>query len=58
VFSFIMFGILKAVNHLRVDPVADKISIDAYEHGTSLWPDVMPLPSMTVEKGKVRPSGD
>lgn len=49
--AFIMFGILKAVNHLRVDPVADKISIDAYEHGVSAWPDVLPLPSMTIEKG-------
>jgi Amt family ammonium transporter len=58
VFAFIMFGILKAVNHLRVDPVADKISIDAYEHGTSVWPDVMPLPSVTIEKGARPAIGD
>lgn len=56
VFAFIIFGMLKAVNHLRVDPVADRIGIDAYEHGTSLWPDILPLPSVTIEKGVRRPA--
>jgi ammonium transporter, Amt family len=59
VMSFAMFYGLKAINRLRVDPVADKISIDAYEHGTSVWPDVLPVPSVSVEKGKKMPaSGD
>jgi Amt family ammonium transporter len=56
VMSFAMFYGLKAINRLRVDPVADKISIDAYEHGTSVWPDVLPVPSVSVEKGKKMPA--
>lgn len=42
--SIAMFGILKAVNHLRVNKLADVIGIDAYEHGASVWPDVLPVP--------------
>jgi Amt family ammonium transporter len=58
VFSLIMFGALKSFNRLRVDKVADKIGIDAYEHGTSVWPDVSPAPSMTIVKGAKAPAGD
>ncbi len=39
-FSFLMFGGLKAIGRLRVNPEADGIGIDAYEHGASVWPDV------------------
>ncbi len=44
--SFIMFGALKAIGHLRVNPKAemDGNFIDNYEHAQSIWPDVMPLP--------------
>lgn len=44
--SVIMFGALKAIGHLRVNPKAemDGNSIDNFEHGQSVWPDVMPLP--------------
>lgn len=44
--SFIMFGALKAIGHLRVNPKAelDNNFIDNYEHGQSIWPDVLPLP--------------
>jgi len=44
--SFIMFGALKAVKHLRVNPLAevDGNFIDNYEHGQSIWPDVLSLP--------------
>ncbi len=47
--SVIMFGALKAVNRLRVHPTADDIGIDVYEHGASIWPDVLPLPGTTPE---------
>jgi Amt family ammonium transporter len=40
--SVAMFGVLKAVNRLRVNKKADEIGIDMYEHGASLWPDVLP----------------
>jgi ammonium transporter, Amt family len=45
--SFIMFGALKAIKHLRVNPKAelDGNFIDNYEHGQSIWPDLLPLPS-------------
>lgn len=44
--SVIMFGGLKAIGHLRVNPKAevDGNFIDNYEHGQSIWPDVLPLP--------------
>lgn len=44
--SVIMFGALKALKHLRVNPKAeeDGNSIDNYEHGQSIWPDILPLP--------------
>ena len=41
--SFIMFAALNAVNILHVDPEADRIGIDAYEHHASVWPNVLPL---------------
>lgn len=50
--SFLMFGALKMFKHLRVNPKAeeDGSSIDIWEHGQSIWPDVLPLPdSMPVE---------
>jgi len=41
--SGIMFSALKAVGLLRMPTAADAIGIDAYEHGASTWPDVLPL---------------
>lgn len=41
--SFVMFGALKAVDLLHVDPEADRIGIDAYEHHASVWPNILPL---------------
>lgn len=67
VMAFVMFGALKAVNLLRVHTAGDKMGIDAFEHGVSLWPDVLPMPSMTqTPKGSAvsapqtspAPSGD
>lgn len=40
----LMFGLLKAINRLRVSSKADVVGIDVYEHGASIWPDVLPLP--------------
>jgi ammonium transporter, Amt family len=48
--SFIMFGALNAIGRLRVDPVADVIGIDAYEHGVSVWPDILPMPSLVLSE--------
>ena len=41
--SVVMFGALKAVRRLRVHPQADVVGIDVFEHGASLWPDVLPF---------------
>lgn len=41
--SFAMFYVLRAANILHVDPEADRIGIDAYEHHASVWPNVLPL---------------
>ncbi|MDZ8080354.1 MAG: ammonium transporter [Nostoc sp. SerVER01] len=43
-FAFLMYGGLKAIGRLRVNPEADRIGIDAYEHGASVWPDVYAIP--------------
>jgi Amt family ammonium transporter len=42
--SVIMFGLLKAINRLRVAKTGDELGIDVYEHGASIWPDVLPMP--------------
>jgi len=41
--SFIMFRVLNAIDILHVDPEADRIGIDAFEHHASVWPNVLPL---------------
>ncbi|MBL8154756.1 MAG: ammonium transporter [Anaerolineae bacterium] len=38
----LMFGLLKAMGRLRVASKADEIGIDNYEHGVSVWPEVLP----------------
>ncbi|BBC26566.1 ammonium transporter [Pseudanabaena sp. ABRG5-3] len=43
IFSFVMFGVLNSMGLLRVNPEADLIGIDVYEHGASAWPDVYPI---------------
>ncbi|MEA5605038.1 hypothetical protein [Nostoc sp. UHCC 0252] len=48
-FSFLMFGGLKALGHLRINSEANRIRIDAYEHGASLWTDVYPLKQFIAE---------
>jgi Amt family ammonium transporter len=44
--SVLMFGALKMMGRLRVNPKAemDGNFIDNYEHGQSVWPDLLPLP--------------
>jgi Amt family ammonium transporter len=49
----VMFLALKAVGRLRVNPKADEVGIDVYEHGASLWPDVLPV----GDDGMMMPSG-
>ena len=49
IFSFIMFGLLKAVGLLRVNEEADRIGIDVYEHGASAWPDVYPIDDLQFD---------
>jgi hypothetical protein len=41
-----MFAALKALGHLRVNAKAeaDGNFIDNYEHGQTIWPDILPLP--------------
>ena len=46
--SAAVFLALKSVGLLRMPTAADEIGIDAYEHGASVWPDVLPVP---VSKG-------
>jgi Amt family ammonium transporter len=50
--SVIMFGALKAIGKLRVSSKADVVGIDIYEHGASLWPDVLPFPEDDIAQGK------
>ena len=40
--SLLMFGGLKLIHRLRVNKKADEIGIDFYEHGATVWPDVLP----------------
>ncbi len=61
--SVLMFGALKAFKHLRVNPKAeaDGMSIDIWEHGQSIWPDILPLPdeaevALVSAKGTTAPA--
>jgi Amt family ammonium transporter len=38
-FAFLMFTGLNAIGKLRVNPEADKVGIDNYEHGATVWSD-------------------
>ena len=49
--SFLMFGALKAAGLLRMHEEANEIGIDAYEHGASLWPNVLPLGEPNTDGG-------
>jgi Amt family ammonium transporter len=40
--SIITFAGIKALGVLRVPAKAEEIGIDAYEHGASVWPDILP----------------
>ena len=42
--STVMFAALNALGILRMPATADEIGIDAYEHGASVWPDVLAVP--------------
>ncbi|MBD2178344.1 ammonium transporter [Pseudanabaena sp. FACHB-1998] len=50
VFSFLMFGTINALGLLRVNPEADRIGIDVYEHGASAWPDVYPIDDLQYDE--------
>ncbi len=51
--SAVMFLALKALGLLRIPAKGEAIGIDAYEHGASIWPDVLPMPEdVPVEGGK------
>jgi ammonium transporter, Amt family len=52
-FAFLMFGGLKVFGLLRVNPEADRIGIDVYEHGVSVWPDVYPIDDFLDESEKM-----
>lgn len=47
--AFLMFGALKAAGLLRIHADAEAVGIDVYEHGASLWPDVLPLDEPVAE---------
>jgi ammonium transporter, Amt family len=46
--SIVMFGALKAMGLLRIDEAAEDMGIDVYEHGATVWPDVLDI---DAEKG-------
>ncbi len=47
----LVFGILKSIGKLRIPAKAEAIGIDAYEHGATVWPDVLGLAGETTEVG-------
>lgn len=46
--STVMFVALKALGVLRISEHGEDMGIDAYEHGASVWPDVLPMPGDMV----------
>jgi len=47
----LMFGGLRALGLLRMPASADMVGIDAYEHGASVWPDILPVPGDSPAAG-------
>ncbi|MBI1276610.1 MAG: ammonium transporter [Anaerolineaceae bacterium] len=43
--SLVLFFILRALNILRISNHGETMGIDAYEHGASAYPDIVPVPS-------------
>jgi len=55
--SVVMFGAIRMLGVLRVPASADAVGIDVYEHGVTVWPDVLPHPDdLPVEAGKRLPA--
>ncbi|MFW5748551.1 MAG: ammonium transporter [Chloroflexota bacterium] len=52
--GFMMFKAIALIGLLRMPEAADEMGIDAYEHGASVWPDVLPMPT---EKGETVSGG-
>jgi ammonium transporter, Amt family len=46
--SVVMFGVLRAAGLLRMPAAGNEIGIDAYEHGASVMPDLIPLPGDAI----------
>jgi Amt family ammonium transporter len=55
----VVFFALKALGLLRISAKAEAMGIDVYEHGATLWPDVLPFPEDTPagSTGKKAPVG-
>jgi Amt family ammonium transporter len=45
-----MFTGLNAIGRLRVNLEADKVGIDNYEHGATVWPDVYAVEEFLEEE--------
>lgn len=43
--SLAMFAGIKAIGRLRIPAAAEAIGIDLHEHGTTVWPDLLPVPA-------------
>ena len=51
--SLALMGVLRAIGVLRIPAHGTVIGIDAYEHGASVWPDILPMPEdVGVEPAK------
>jgi len=55
----IMFFVIKALGVLRIPDKAEDMGIDFYEHGASVWPDVLMHPddAPVVAVGKTVKAG-
>lgn len=49
--SGLMFGALRLAGVLRMPKAAEAVGIDVYEHGASLWPDVLPIDEAAAPAG-------
>lgn len=56
--STVMFLALKALGVLRIPAKAEASGIDAYEHGASVWPDILPIPGDLVDGAAATAAGD
>ncbi|MFO7322647.1 MAG: ammonium transporter [Chloroflexota bacterium] len=56
--SAVIFAVCKALGILRIPEKASTVGIDVYEHGATVWPDILPVPGEGALSVSTSAAGD